>query len=401
MEVHEIKNERLRHLKITNKGYGPLNGIEIYITSNLYSKYQKKKSSQGQNFLQLLESGRAVRGFKHLLEKIKNNNKNARIILTERPTKKDGNDFKINIDEYIKKGSSRFFSFYRSVALDISQAYLANKFPLDFDSPEQSLSNKEISRTSKYFEKVLDNLSQKKKHQKQLIKKTSEILRKLQKEKKLSMKDLGSLEELKNQSIITFYKEKLNELKDRLTKKYPETKGKNSWQTWVYENNWIMGIQYLPPIEKQRIGLDNIPDYLFPTLDGFLDILEIKLPTHDMIKLDKHHTGSYAWASDANIAIGQVTNYLYEMESHPYELKEKINKKYAAKLGREISVVRPRAFILIGQEGNWNNSDREACRKLNHTLHGIEVITYTDLLRRGQYIIDLYSRGDLANLMLE
>ena len=401
MEVHKIKNERLRHLKITNKGYGPLNGIEIYITSNLYSKYQKKKSSQGQNFLQLLESGRAVRGFKHLLEKIKNNNKNARIILTESPTKKDGNDFKINLDEYIKKGSSGFFSFYRSVALDISQAYLANKFPLDFDSPDRSLSNKEISRTSKYFDKVLDNLSQKKKHQKQLIKKTSEILRKLQKEKKLSMKDLDSLEELKNQSNISFYKEKLNELKDRLTKKYPETKGKNSWQTWIYENNWIMGIQYLPPIEKQRIGLDNIPDYLFPTLDGFLDILEIKLPTHDMIKLDKHHTGSYAWASDANIAIGQVTNYLYEMESHPYELKEKINKKYAEKLGREISVVRPRAFILIGQEGNWNNSDREACRKLNHTLHGIEVITYTDLLRRGKYIIDLYSRGDLANLVIE
>ena len=391
----------MRHLKITNKGYGPLNGIEIYITSNLYSKYQKEKTRQGQNFLQLLESGRAVRGFKHLLEKINNNNKNARIILTERPTKKDGNDFKINLDEYIRKGSSGFFSFYRSVALDISQAYLANKFPLDFDSPERSLSNKEISRTSKYFDKVLDNLSQKKKHQKQLIKKTSEILRKLQKEKKLSMKDLDSLEELKNQSNISFYKEKLNELKDRLTKKYPETKGKNSWQTWIYENNWIMGIQYLPSIEKQRIGLDNIPDYLFPTLDGFLDILEIKLPTHDMIKLDKHHTGSYAWASDANIAIGQVTNYLYEMESHPYELKEKINKKYAAKLGREISVVRPRAFILIGQEGNWDDSDREACRKLNHTLHGIEVITYTDLLRRGQYIIDLYSRGDLADLMLE
>ena len=84
MEVHEIRNERLRRFKITNKGYGPLNGIEIYITSNLYLKYQKEKTRRGQNFLQLLESGRAVRGLKHLLEKIKNNNKNARIILTER-----------------------------------------------------------------------------------------------------------------------------------------------------------------------------------------------------------------------------------------------------------------------------------------------------------------------------
>ena len=218
-------------------------------------------------------------------------------------------------------------------------------------------------------------------------------MRKLQEEKKVLKGDINSLAELKKQSSIAFYKEKLEELKQRLAKRFPETKGKSSWQSWIYDNNWIMGVQYLQAIEKQRIGFDNIPDYLFPTLDGFIDILEIKLPTHNVIKRDEEHPGSYAWAPDANRAIGQVTNYIYEMESHPYELKEKINRKYSEHVGHEINIVRPRAFILIGKEDDWGQPEKEAFRKLNHTLHGIEVVTYNDLVRRAQYIIDLYSKG--------
>jgi uncharacterized protein (UPF0254 family) len=35
-----------------------------------------------------------------------------------------------------------------------------------------------------------------------------------------------------------------------------------------------------------------MPDYLFPTLDGFIDILEIKLPEDDVIIKDTNHIGS-------------------------------------------------------------------------------------------------------------
>jgi hypothetical protein len=384
---------KFKQVKITNKGYGALNGTKIYLTTKVYKKLKDTKTRQGQTLLQLLEIGRAVRGFKHLLEHITALDKSARIILTHQTTKKSGHDYFINIDEYTERGLSRFLTLYRSTALDIAQSYLASKFPSKFDNPDQALSNKEISKTGRHFDKVLDELSQEKKHKNLLIKKTSEIVRKLQEEKKLLKKDIDSLEELKKQSSIAFYKEKLDELAERFTKHYHETKGKNPWQSWIYTNNWIMGIQYLSPIEKERVGFDNIPDYLFPTLDGFLDILEIKLPSHDVIKPDDNHPGSYAWAPDTNLAIGQVTNYLFEMESHPYELKEKINKKYSKELGREISIVKPRGFILVGVEDDWIDTDREAFRKLNHTLHGIEVITYTDLIRRGQYIVDLYSKG--------
>lgn len=78
---------------------------------------------------------------------------------------------------------------------------------------------------------------------------------------------------------------------------FHETSGKDSWQNWIYDNNWLFGINYQAPIQKEKVGFDCIPDFLFLSLDGFLDILEIKLPTADVIFEDKSHLGSYSWSS--------------------------------------------------------------------------------------------------------
>jgi hypothetical protein len=80
------------------------------------------------------------------------------------------------------------------------------------------------------------------------------------------------------------------------------------------------------------------------------------------------------------------------MELNQLVLQNKINRKYAKRLDREIKIIKPRAFILIGAEDNWDAETKEAFRKLNHTLHGIEVITYTEIVKRGEYIVNLYSK---------
>lgn len=387
------QKRKLKTIKVNNKGYGNLDGSEFFLTEELYEQLKSRKSRSGQGFLQLLESGRAVRGFKHLLEHIKAKSEDASLILTDGKTRKTGNEYYINLKEYSDKGYGRFRSFYRQTALDISSAYLSEQFPSDFPSPDDSLSGEELNKAGKYFDHVLSELSQKKKHKKQILKKTSLMIRDLRQEEKALRQNIEELEELKQESSIAFYIERLAELKSRFGKNYRETAGKDSWQSWIYRNNWIMGIQYLSPIDNQRVGFDNVPDYLFPTIDGFIDILEIKLPSHEIIKLDLSHPGSYAWSPEANKAIGQVVNYLYEMELNQLSLQKKINRKYANQLDKEINVIKPRAFILIGLEDDWDDDTKEAFRKLNHTLHGIEVISYTEIVKRGEYIINLYSEN--------
>lgn len=179
----------------------------------------------------------------------------------------------------------------------------------------------------------------------------------------------------------------LEELKDRLIKDFSETKGNDSWQNWISKNNWLFGVNYNKPIEKVKINLTGImPDFLYPTIDGFIDILEIKLPKDEVIVEDNNHRGSWRWSNETNSAIGQVANYLTEIERLRFENENKINNDSEKK----VLLLKPRAFILIGDSLNWSYTKKEALRKLNYYLHNIEVITYRDLFERGnQFIIKI------------
>ena len=56
-----------------------------------------------------------------------------------------------------------------------------------------------------------------------------------------------------------------------------------------------------------------------------------------------------------------------------------------------MSFVKPRAFIVIGSDKMLSSAEeQEAFRKLNYSLHGIDVITYSDLKRRGEQMLKIY-----------
>jgi|694.fasta_scaffold78519_1 hypothetical protein len=180
-------------------------------------------------------------------------------------------------------------------------------------------------------------------------------------------------------------KKVLNEFQERLKKYYSETKGDDSWQNWISKNNWLFGVNYKSPIEKAKINLSGImPDFLYPTIDGFVDILEIKLPKDEVLAEDLSHKGSWKWTSETNGAIGQVVNYLIEIDRLRFENENKVQNETQQK----VLFLKPRAFILIGNSENWNDPKKEALRKLNYYLHNIEVITYKDLLDRGNQFIN-------------
>lgn len=177
----------------------------------------------------------------------------------------------------------------------------------------------------------------------------------------------------------------IDKLKERLSHDvFSETGSDDSWQKWIYKNNWLFGINYQQPIEKAKININGImPDYLFPTIDDFVDILEIKLPSDEVIIKDVNHKGSWKWSPEANIAIGQVVNYLCEIDRLKLEIEKNIKDKYKF----EVNLLKPRAYILIGNSSTWDNNKKEGLRKMNHSLHGIEVITYKELVNRGkQYL---------------
>jgi len=165
---------------------------------------------------------------------------------------------------------------------------------------------------------------------------------------------------------------------------FSETTGSDSWQRWIYENNWLFGVNHKNPIEKTKINIIGVmPAFLFPTLDGFVDILEIKLPDDEVIVADPSHAGSWRWTPGANTAIGQVVNYLGEIDRLRYEIEKNIKTAY----GYDICLLKPRAYILIGNSVTWSSAKKEGLRKMNNALHGIEVLTYRDLVNRGSQVV--------------
>ena len=271
--------------------------------------------------------------------------------------------------------------------MDTARFYLNKYFPAEFEYDPNHLKTSEIKKVERQFPVVLDNLSEKEGNQIILLEEANRILRSKLRKKKKAYK--SAVQDLRIASNLEAYQESLDELKLRLPsgRSFHETSGGNSWQSWIRNNNWLFGIQYLHPIPKEQVGFNNIPDFLFPTSDGFLDILEIKTPKPDVIRRDEGHADSYIWCPDTNTAIGQVVNYLQEMEDHRLEIRDNINESYGAKYGMVFHVVRPRAFILLGKSENWSPKKKEACRRLNYSLHGIEVITYSELVKRGESII--------------
>lgn len=223
-----------------------------------------------------------------------------------------------------------------------------------------------------------------------ILDRLSNIMRDIEKQNESLEVEIEILKEQQRQLNIDFYKQTIAQFQKRLEGNYHETSGDECWQKWIYNNNWLFGIQYGRPIEKQKVGFEAIPDFLFPTIDGFIDILEIKLPSHKVISKDLSHSGSFNWTLETTKAIGQVVNYLHEIEMNQLQISQKLNRRNFTEPNISVSLIKPRGFILIGRSNDWNELEREAFRKLNHALHEIELLTYDDLIKRGQSLIDLY-----------
>jgi len=370
-----------------------LRGALQFLTDELYKRLEESPSSQG-TMLKAFRKGRAIQGQKHIITLIKESNKNSELVFNLQKTERVGNQYFINFDEYRRKSRARFIPFYRQTGLDAAGFYLNSYFPKEFEYDAGQLKESEIKKVNKQLPQVLRAVSDKGKNKVAIMEEASKTVAELR-ELKIRTKALKTaLTNLQRKSSLTYYQQSLAELKQRLTENYDETRGKSSWQKWIYKNHWLFGIQYLTPIEKAKVGFDNIPDFLFPTLDGFIDILEIKRPTFPTIREDPSHPGSYIWGPKTNEAIGQVINYIQSIELHQLSLRDKINDKYGKAYPIPIHTIKPRAFILIGNSDGWDSRKKKAFRMLNYSLHGIEVLTYADLIRRGESIISMLSKKE-------
>lgn len=150
------------------------------------------------------------------------------------------------------------------------------------------------------------------------------------------------------------------------------------FQEWIERNlQWIFGVEYKShKTDVRKIALFSTADIIMESMDGFIDLIELKRPSHLILNEDKSHN-SYYPSVELSKALGQCGHYLKKMDEYKMQLQHE----------HKIKLLRPRIKIIIGRSDEFTDEQYEALRMLNCNLNNIEIISYDYLITCGQHIL--------------
>ena len=124
-----------------------------------------------------------------------------------------------------------------------------------------------------------------------------------------------------------------------------EEESETFWQSWFTQNKWVLGSEYLNILPERDIDTHDIADYLMRSVDGFLDVVEIKRPDLPVWAGPDSH-GNYYPTAQLTAAISQCLNYLYriELQSNSVEFMERVD---------ETKTVKPQCMLVYGRSDDW------------------------------------------------
>jgi len=192
----------------------------------------------------------------------------------------------------------------------------------------------------------------------------------------VASESMSSVNLLKATAQIESLKELASELEIALSAGH----GESWWQTYVRSKILLMQQGYIKAIEKMNIsiGTTKFPDFSLITHDNYLDILEIKKPSTEILKLDSSR-GNYFADSEIAKAIAQVENYISNVTNHADAVRSYILDEYKINL----KVVRPRGIILAGNTSQFSDQkQKDDFRLLSQGLKNLTIVTYDELLTR-------------------
>lgn len=157
---------------------------------------------------------------------------------------------------------------------------------------------------------------------------------------------------------------------ESIKQRYNIGKDEQVWQKFFERNDWMLGSDVVELLDDRIFDEHNTVDIPFRALDGFLDIVELKLPTATF------------WTSENNPSaeliksLMQCTRYISvaERKANDYEKIQELG----------CDIVKPRITLLYGRSDKWTTEQHKLLRTLNASFHNITILTYDHVLRRAQ-----------------
>lgn len=343
----------IKFITVKNKGYGNyLKGTKIY--------YEGKKPK-------LLAKDGSIKFGKNILEILKRKFPKFRWIITQ---DKDGITLERSIYRIrtsiptLGKMNGELFDRTRDIKMDIIKHFFAIVYPGHFKSDDNPV------YVAGSLGRILDK----------------EIIPRLSTEDKdrlneflpdfIASESLSSVNLVKARTQIKSLKELATNLEQAIDGNHPES----WWQTYIKSNILIIQQGYIQSIDKMNVsvGVTKFPDFSLVTHDDYLDILEIKKPTTNLIKLDNSRGNSF-WDIEMSKAIIQTENYIENVSKHRDTIRSYLKDTYEINL----QVLRPRGIILAGNTKQFTTQkERDDFRLLSQSMKNITIVTYNELLSR-------------------
>jgi len=159
-----------------------------------------------------------------------------------------------------------------------------------------------------------------------------------------------------------------------------EDRVENVYQDFLEKHYWMFGSEYSELLPRRRLTRDIILDFpLRRTVDGYLEVIEIKRPMSDKLL---YIGGRYLqMRSEVAPYMAQVRDQLSALDANKHMIQ--------AEDGFIVDKVR--AKLVVGRDHN-DAEQLKALRSDNANNNRIEILTFDQLIRIAQRILDIMAK---------
>lgn len=182
------------------------------------------------------------------------------------------------------------------------------------------------------------------------------------------------------------------------------------WQDFFEANQWIFGyglrIVCCDAVSDERLETIVVGSDVFDPAGKRTDALmmtrgrvsgllfcEIKTPEARLTVEREYRSGVYEPAKDLRGGIAQLQKTIHKVSLKATANYHRLTASSGSPTGQEVSTVQPRGVVIVGllsefEEEHGVNYERFASFELlRHSLHGLEVVTFDELLERARFIV--------------
>lgn len=133
------------------------------------------------------------------------------------------------------------------------------------------------------------------------------------------------------------------------------------------------------------------PDFLLVDANGYVDVLEIKIPNKQILTENPSYRNNYIPVRELTGAVQQIQKYIQCLNAWGTEGEEKLYSILKDELPDTVKpkILNPQGFLLLGRSKDFNKYQRNDFELIKRQYKNVaDIMTYDDLLDRVNNILE-------------